>query len=451
MLALALPVLAEESLTLLVGYTDWWLAGHYLEGDEFKAAMGLMSYVMWLLPSLFAAIAIGATAMISRFVGASNPSQAAHLANQAVMAGVAVTIAGGIALWLGGPTLIAWMQLEGKAGDLSWRYLMIVLPVLPLIMIEQVGIACLRGAGDTVSGFVAKSIVNVVNVVVSTLLVLGPGSIPRLGWEGIAIGTACGHGLGGLIILCLLVRGRVGLKLQANLMRPQSDLLRRLLRVGLPGGFDVLALLGCHFTFLAIINGLGVGAAAAHGLGVQIEALAWLPVNAFHVAAATMTGQFLGAKDPRRAARSIFVASATGVTLLTVAAFIFYFGGGLLAAFFTGDTHDPTSLATARLLKIACFATPALGLLIVLQGALRGAGDTRWSLGITLVGLVGLRIPLACWLAWEHVPLPFLDMSLAGWEMGVAGAWWAMVIDVIARAGLALFRIVEGGWKTQTV
>lgn len=451
MLGLALPVLAEESLTLLVGYTDWWLAGHFLPGDDYKAAMGLMSYMMWLLPSLFAALAIGATAMVSRFVGAGDRRQAEHVANQAILLGAAFAIVAVAALAAGGSGFVRVMQLEGRAGELALRYLWIVLPVLPLIMIEQVGIACLRGAGDTFSGFVAKSIVNVVNVVVSSLLVLGPGFIPRLGWEGIAIGTACGHGLGGLIVLGLLIRGRAGLALRLTRMRPDGDLVRRLLRVGLPGGLDVAALLICHFIYLAIINSLGVSAAAAHGLGVQIEALAWLPANAFHVAAATMTGQFLGAGDPRRAARSVFVAGSCGVGLLTIAALVFYFGGGLLTAFFTGDATDSTGIATARLLKIACFATPSLGLLMVLQGGLRGAGDTRWSLGITLVSLMLLRVPLACWFAWEQIPIPFADAIIPGWGMGVAGAWWAMVIDVVVRSGLAALRFWHGGWQRMTV
>jgi putative MATE family efflux protein len=451
MLGLALPVLAEESLTLLVGYTDWWLAGHFLKGDEYKAAMGLMSYMMWLLPSLFAALAIGATAMVSRFVGADDRQKAEHVTNQAVLVGVAFTVVAGLALAAGGSSFVRAMQLERPADELALQYLWIVLPVLPLIMVEQVGIACLRGAGDTVSGFVAKSIVNVVNVVVSSLLVVGPGFIPRLGWEGIAIGTACGHGLGGLIVLGLLMRGRAGLSLRLTRMRPDGDLIRRLLRVGLPGGLDVAALLFCHLTYLAIINSMGVSAAAAHGLGVQIEALAWLPANAFHVAAATMTGQFLGAGDPRRAARSVFVAGSCAVGLLTIAALVFYFGGSLLTTFFTGDATDPTGIATARLLKIVCFATPALGLLMVLQGALRGAGDTRWSLGITLVSLILLRVPLACWFAWEQIPLPLTDAVMPGWGWGVAGAWWAMVIDVVVRCGLALLRFLHGGWKRTTV
>jgi putative MATE family efflux protein len=451
MLGLALPVLAEESLTLLVGYTDWWLAGHFLPGDEYKAAMGLMSYMMWLLPSLFAAVAIGATAMVSRAVGSGDRRQAARITNQAVLLGTAFALVAVLALSAGGSGFVRIMQLEGRAGDLALRYLWIVLPVLPLIMIEQVGIACLRGAGDTYSGFVAKSVVNVVNVVVSSLLVVGVGFIPKLGWAGIAIGTACGHGLGGLIILGLLLRGRAGLPLRLRRMRPDGNLIRRLLRVGLPGGFDVAAMLTCHLMYLAIINSLGVSAAAAHGLGVQIEALAWLPANAFHVAAATLAGQLLGAGDPRRAARSVFVAAACAVGLLTASALVFYFGGGLLTMFFTGDAADPTGIETARLLKIASFATPPFGLLMVLQGALRGAGDTRWSLGISLFSLILLRVPLACWFAWEQIPLPLTDAVLPGWSMGVAGAWWAMAIDVAVRSGLTTLRFLHGGWKRTTV
>ena len=72
----------------------------------------------------------------------------------------------------------------------------------------------------------------------------------------------------------------------------------------MPGGLDVMGVLFCHFVYLAIINALGTEAAAAHGLGVQIEALAYLPCFAFQVAASTMTGQFLGAGDPRRASRA---------------------------------------------------------------------------------------------------------------------------------------------------
>ncbi len=451
MLALAMPVLAEESLTMLVGYTDWWLVGHFLAGTEYKAAMGLMSYVLWLLPSMFAAVAIGATALIARFVGAGDRDAARRVAHQAMLLGLLFTVAVLAAVLLGGRTLVQVMQLEGRAAELAVRYIWILTPVIPAIMLEQVGVACLRGAGDTFSGFIAKSIVNVVNVVVSTLLVVGPGSIPKLGWEGLAIGTACGHGLGGLLVLGLLIRGRAGLRLELSGMRPDMELIRRLWRIGMPGGVDTLAVLSCHFVYLAIINSLGVAAAAAHGLGVQIEALAYLSCYAFHVAASTMTGQLLGAGDARRATRSTIEACVVGGTMLTAAALVFYFAGAWLAGFFTGDVHDPTALATGKLLKIVAFSTPPLAVMMVLTGSLRGAGDTRWPLVVTLVGLIAVRLPLACWFAWDSFQVPGLDITIAGLGLGVAGAWWAMVIDVVLRSMLLIYRFWQGRWKEMAV
>ena len=65
MLALALPVLVEEALNLMVGWTNWWLAGRFIGGDEPLAAMGLLAYIMWLIPSLFSFVGIGATAFVA--------------------------------------------------------------------------------------------------------------------------------------------------------------------------------------------------------------------------------------------------------------------------------------------------------------------------------------------------------------------------------------------------
>ena len=88
MVRLAYPVLAEEFLTLLVGWTDLWLVGQYVAGEESKAAMGLMSYVMWLIPSMFAAVSIGTVALVSRNVGAQKPKLANLFANQAFTMGI---------------------------------------------------------------------------------------------------------------------------------------------------------------------------------------------------------------------------------------------------------------------------------------------------------------------------------------------------------------------------
>lgn len=432
---------------MLVGYTDWWLTGHYLEGTSHHAAMGLIAYSLWLIPSLFSAVAIGALALTARYVGGGDYRTARQVAAQSLLIGavLAVLATGGVSLLA--PTFAGLMQLEPDAAALVVRYLSILVPVLPLIMLEQVGISCLRGAGDTFSGLAIKVLVNVVNIGLSAGLVLGLGPLPKLGWEGLAIGTAAGHGLAGIIVMILLFRGRAGLRLEWSLFRPQRELMRRLLRVGIPGGIDVLSVIACHLVYASIINRLGTLAAGAHGLAVNIEALAYLPGSAFQIAAAAIVGQWLGAREPTRASQSALLALRLGGTFMCGVGVVFFFAGPQLAGIFTGDPTHPTSQTAGQLLPIVAIAMPCFAVLSILSGALRGAGDTRWPLVVTFIGLIGIRIPFAAYLAWSSIEIPWLGISFVGWDLGVQGAWWAMNLDVLVRSLLIGYRFWSGKWK----
>jgi len=455
MLRLALPVLAEEVLRLMVGYTDWWLVSRYLPGAVPKAAMGLMAYLMWMLPSIFAAIAIGATAVVAREVGAGNRSTASRVAWQSCILGTAISLVAVVLLLWGGDSLVRLLGLQSEAANLASRYLWIATLVVPLIMFEQIGAACLRGAGDTFSGFLASSIVVVVNMVISASLVIGWGPFPKLGWDGLAIGTAVGHAVGGVVLLFFVSRSFFFADPKSGGVRPtfsiDRSLMRRVLRVGLPGGFDVAMTLACHLCYVRIINDLGNASAAAHGLGVQIEALAYLPGAAFQVAASTLAGQFLGAKDPKRASSSVMAAMWSAMCIMSTAALAFYFAGNYLTAFFTGDALDPTAVQTTSLLKIVAFSMPSLAMTMIFSGALRGAGDTKFPMTVTLIGFVLIRIPLACYLAWDTLPIQWAGEPLAGLGMGVAGAWYAMLVDVLIRSIVLLARFRHGGWRNAKV
>ncbi len=446
---LVTPVLIEQTLIMFVGLVDTWLAGRYLGEDRFLAAIGLMSYVLWLLPSMFAAAAIGATAMVSRFVGAQDRPAASKVANQALLVGIALAVVVTALVSQLGSRFVLLMQLEDEAAQLAAKYLMVLIPVIPAIMVEQVGIASLRGAGDTLSGFVVMTVVNLVNVVVSASFVCLLDGSTQFKWFGLALGTAIGHGLGATLILGMLLRGRAGLRLGFAGLRPDVNIIVRLLRVGIPGGVDVLAILCCHLWFLSIINGLGTAAAAAHGLAVRIESLAYLPGTAFQVAAATMAGQYLGAGDQRRAKRGVLMACWVGGAIMAGAGLVMFFGAQPLTQLFLGN--DPNLSATAAtaagLLRLVAFTMPSLALTMILTGALRGAGDTRWPLAFTFIGFLGIRIPLAYWLSRSEIQLPGVDFLITG----VYGAWCAMAVDVILRSILVVVRFFQGGWKKTRV
>jgi putative MATE family efflux protein len=452
MLVLALPVLAEESLNLLVGYTDFFLAGRFLLGDEPLAAMGLVAYFLWVVPVLFQVVSIGALAVVARLVGGGQQHGAAHATRQALLLGTVFAAMVMVLVLVGGRSFVLAMGLRGEAARLVVRYIWIIAPAIPFIMVEQVGTACLRGAGDTYSGMLARIVLNLVDMTLSACLVTGLGPLPNLGWDGLAIGSAVGHSIGGAIIFARLVRGGGGVSI-ADLAAERKawwscdwPMMRRMLRVGIPGGFDVLAVLVCHLIYVGIINRLGVSAQAAHGLGVQIEAMSYLPGSAFQVAAATLAGQSLGAADPRRAVRSVLLCVLSAVTIMTLAGLVMFFAGDWLAVLFIGRRNE-TAILVGQLLRIVALSCPSLAVLMVLSGALRGSGDTAWPLAFTFVGLVGVRIPGACLLAWNEVPLPIVDLTIAGAGLGVAGAWWAMVADVVVRSLLAAGRFALGGWK----
>ncbi len=432
LLRLALPVLVEQLLNFLVVISDTALAGRYLE-QQHVAAMTMVAYVMWLIPVLFATVGIGATALIARFYGARDFRMATRVANQAMLLGLGFCAGIFVVFWFWTDPLLRLLRLDEATIPLVDRYLSYILPILPAVMLLQVGPACLRGAGDTVSGMVAMGVVNAVNIVASWGLVLGWFGT-TWGWDGLALGTAIGHVIGAAIILVLLLRGRMGLHLRLEQMRPDVHLIRRLLHVGVPGGMDMLAIVACHLWYLAIINSLGAVVTAAHGVAVRIESLSYLPGSAFQVAAGTLAGQYLGAGQPQRAKRSALVACLVGGGIMVTAGVIFYvFAEPLVRLLVSADKVEEINTAYP-LLKIVAFATAPLALTMILSGALRGAGDTRWPFAIGMAGMLGVRIPLA-------------HLAVYHYHLGIQGAWWAMVVDLWIRCLLVAWRFWQGGWQ----
>lgn len=447
MLRLTMPVVAEQMLHLLVGFTDMWLTGNLLGDDAYIAAMSLMIYALWLIANLFAFVSLGATAMTARFVGAGDVKLANRVMNQSITSGAIWTAFFMVVTIPFTHVFVSFMGLSGTAAAAAEQYLFIELCVLPAIMIERVGIACLRGAGDTMSGLIVMGIVNVVNMLLSYALASGIGPFPQLGWQGIAIGTAIGHCCGAAIILALLIGGRANFRLRLRDMAPDPNLIRRLLRIGIPGGIDVLGVTICHLLFLRVILHLGDVAAAAHGVAIQVEAIGYMPGGAFQIAAATMTGQYLGAGDLHRARHSVLIACGLATIMMIAGGVVFYFGAAPMSAFFLGGYKSNVLPLCVELLHVIAFIMPPLAIMMVLMGALRGAGDTRWPLAASLVGFLIIRIPLAMLLSYDHYTIPLIDYTVTGYGLGVMGAWYAAIIDVTVRAILLSLRFFHGGWQ----
>ena len=450
---LAWPILVQQFLILSVGLYDQFLAGNNAPADPdkhigYQAAQTTANYIAWFVSSCTALVAVGGTALVARFVGAGDQGGAVRATNQSILLGVLFGLIGTPFVLAVLPAGVRALGLHGDTADTAVRFLQPILALITCQLVAQAGIACLVGAGDTRTGPVVLSGVAILNIPLAWACFHGLGPIPELGFFGIGVGTALSHVAGCLAVLAVLARGRYGLRLRPALLVPDFPLIYRLLRVSVPASVDSLSIGLCQMWFLSLVTALGDVAAAAHGTAIRCEGLGYMSGQAFAVAASALVGQNLGARRPQAAAHAAWVALGLGCAIMSAMGVLFFTFAPQMLAFFSPYEHQhPIVEAGVPVLRLVAFAMPPLAAIIVLTGALRGAGDTRYPILLTWVGFLVIRIPLAYLLTRSVVDLGPLG-SVGGWDLGLIGAWIAMFADLLVRGVLFFARFLGGRWKT---
>lgn len=434
LLILALPVFAEQILNTFVGLFDTWLAGRI--SASATSAVGLAAYVGWLASMIMMLIATGTTALVSRHEGSGDHAGANRYMNQSMTLAAILGIPLFVFLYGIAPWLARYANMTGETHDIAVHYLRVDAVGHMFMGLTLVGSAALRGVGDMRTPMAIFAVINTVNVIASCILVYGLD----LGVSGIVGGTITARIAGAIIILVVLIRGRAGLILRRAQLRIAWALTRRILRIGLPAAADGALMWSSHFAFLAVISRVAAGALgeacfAAHIIAVRVEALTYLPAMAWGAATATMVGQSLGAANPDRAKRAGHEGVLQCGLLSVVIAVLFYFGAEFI---YQQMSLDPLVRAAGVIpFRILALLQPLMVISIVYVHGLRGAGDTRAPLVITLVGVL-IRIPVGYYFG-----------IVLGW--GLLGAWIGMFGDMFWRALATAIRYTGGRWLTAKV
>lgn len=406
-------------------------------GRAAVAAVGIGDQLMQFTIVAFAAFNIGTTAVVARAWGANQERDAAAAARQALLAVTAVgTVLAAAGHWLAHPGV----ALMGAAGDtlpLAGSYLKTVALSVPAMGVLMVCTASMRGAGDTRTPLYITLGMNAIHLLFSYILIFGRLGLPALGILGAATSAIIARWLGASVALVLLVRGHSRLRLyRLWATRPDPVVIRRIMRVGVPAAMEQLVMRFGQMSYFRIVASLGTASLAAHRLAIQAESLSYSPGMGFGVAATTLVGQGLGARKPKFAEASAYQTFRLACLLMGGMGLAFVLWPAAICRFFI---DDPEVVALgASVLRIVGLAQPGLALSMVAAGALRGAGDTRWTLVITMFGIWLIRVPLAY----------FLVLRL---DWGLVGAWIAMSTDLWIRGLSMLGRFQSGGWKKVAV
>ena len=436
-LALAWPAIIENILHMGVGIADVVMVGKL--GKEAIASVDLANTLVHFSLAVFAAITVGTTALVARHTGAKEWDEAREIARQSIKLLVLMALVLGAGGVMFGERLIRLMMVldsspDGRVVLLGGQYLKIVSYASPFSL-GVLGInAVLRGAGDTKTPMIVTGIANVLNIILNYVFIFGMGVIPPMGVPGAALASAISRTVGGVLALWVLFSERCPVNLRiTDDYRWNSAVLKRIVGVGAPAAIEQVIMRGGQLGYGLIVAGLGTVAMASHAVSLTAESLSYMPGFGFALAATTLVGQGLGAERPDLAEQSGLVAARSAASIMGLLGIaLFLFPQQLVGLF----TKDPQVIELASVcLRIVAVSQPALAVVMVMAGALRGAGDTRRVMVVTVAGIWGVRLTLAY----------FLSYGL-GW--GLVGAYLAMIADLFLRSALLYRSFSMGHWKT---
>lgn len=428
MLALALPVVGSSVLERLVGLVDVFLVGGL--GSSAIAAVGASQLLIFCLSSVVAALPVGTLVVTAQLWGAGRRDEAAAGARRVLAVAAIVGCVAGAAGALFGSHAVALLGASPDVVALSGPYLRIVFLAFPLTLLVAMLSSMLQGTGDTKTPLYVTALMNLVHVAIAYPAIYGVWGFPRWGVEGAAIAVAAANAVGVVLL--------AGLAFRRGILRAGGGraFVRAVMRVGLPVSVDRTLQQTAQLVFAAVVITYGTTAYAAHQVGLAIEALSFLPGVGFALAAATAVGQSLGANDLRRARRQNLEANRLAVTVMAAMGLVFFFFPYLLLRLLTSEAAV-IELGTLFLQIVAVLQVP-LAITMVVSGSLKGAGDTRFLLMVTIAGAWGVRVPLALLFAYGlHLPL--------------GAVWSLMIADWVVRMIMVLRRYRSERWQNRAV
>jgi len=434
LMRIAWPSVVEMVLMSMIGSVDTMMVG--VLGPEAIAAVGLVTQPRMLMLTIFLAMNVGVTAVVSRRRGEERREDANHTLRNAlvILTGLSILVMV-FALSFSRPLLL-FAGAEADTidnADIYFRIMMLGLPLNALTMIIN---AAQRGVGNTKITLISNVASNLVNVVLNYMLITGRYGFPRMEVAGNAISSVTGFAVG--FLLCLISvtsrRAKAGflhLSFKDN-WRLKKEIMMPVLSVGSSAMIEQVFMRVGFFAYAKIVAGLGTLPFAAHQVAMQFTSISFTIGDGLAVAGTALVGQMLGKKRPDLS--FVYGRASQRIALVVSCCLIF----GLLifryplAGLFTSDI-EVIRMAADVLIIVAIFQ-PFQTSAAVMAGCLRGAGDTKF-VAFTMMVCVCLIRPI----------LSIVAINV--FDLGLMGAWASSLIDMIFRMSAVYIRFSSNKWS----
>lgn len=399
-------------------------------GPSAISSVGVGTAGMYALIPALIAVATGTTALLSRAYGADNKVDGKKAFAQSFFIAVPLGIILTLIFLLFSEQII---NLVGNAKDMNLSdavlYQNMTVIGFPFLGVSIATFYAFRAMGENKIPMIGNTLALVLKVILNFLLVY----LFKWGIFGAALSTTLTRLFSAIFSIYLVFWSKKNwISLELKDLKFDYFTSKRILKVGIPAAVEQLGLRIGMLIFEMMVISLGNLSYAAHKIALTAESISFNLGFAFSFAASALVGQELGKGSSQKALKNGYICTIIAMIVMSTFGLLFFIIPQFLVSLFTKD-KDVIELATMAL-KIVSICQPFSGASMVLAGALRGAGDTKSVLLITYLGIFLIRIPIT---------YLFLDIL----NLGLAGAWIVMTIDLAIRSSLAFYVFKRGKWK----
>ncbi|MBN2012989.1 MATE family efflux transporter [candidate division KSB1 bacterium] len=378
---------------------------------------------------------LGSSLIITRHLGANDIEQANHVFGQALMIGIIMSLVFAVSWYFGAVHLFKLIKesADTAAQVAGVSYLKIIALFTPIIVTNFIAVGIIRGAGDTHLSMLVNVSINGLNAILAPLLIFGWFGFPRWEVEGAALALGISHSMGFMVTLYILRNRKSVLFLSfKELTRPNFRTFKKLIKTGVPTTVEQLVWAIGMLVASVYAARIGAYVLTAHVIFIRLQNILSMAYTGLGIAAMTLMGKNIGAANYKLAEKTARTFSWVGfVFSLSVTVIMISFAEPLMRVF-TTDTHV-TALGAKVMIIFALVQIPKAVDGVVI-GNLRGAGDLKWIMWMTIIGVILFEFSL------NWVVVFIFNLSLMG-------LWLVHLGDECIRLITNYWRFRGGRWK----
>ncbi|NJB70157.1 putative MATE family efflux protein [Saonia flava] len=396
------------------------------------ATIGLTESVITLVYAIAIGLSMAATALVARRVGEKDIQGAKESAVQAILLGIVVALIVGAIGFLYARDILALMGAEQDLIDEGYGYTQLLIGGNVTILLLFLINAIFRGAGDASVAMWTLVLSNGLNIILDPIFIFGWGPVPEYGVMGAAIATNIGRGTAVLFQFGILFFGWSRIKIAFKDFVLNLKVMFNLIKVSLGGIAQFLIGTSSWVFLMRMVSEFGSEVLAGYTIAIRVMLFTLMPAWGMSNAAATLVGQNLGAQQPDRAEKSVWVTGKYNAYFMFIVSLIYLLFAKTIIGWFNG-TPDVVKYG-AICLQVMAAGYVFYGYGMVVTQAFNGSGDTKTPTKINFI---------AFWL----FQLPFAYLTAITFDFGVIGVFWAITLAEVALAIIAIVWFKKGQWK----